>query len=193
MLRRHLPRKQRTAPGLSVQPVGVDWQGEEALPVYVRAPSADCPAANALRQEGIPHELLLEADEPEMWKALRNVWQLGSGFIFLEHDNVPWPGALGDLCRCRRSDWCGHWYPLGGPGQLAPGIGCWRVTTYLVRSRPELWRKWEGAPWWGLDAAVTAALSEATGWDHYHLHWPAVAHARPPGGDALGRYSEQTS
>lgn len=170
-----------------MQPVGVDWEGAEALPVWIRAPSEDCPAANALRQEGIPFRVYLD-DEVEMWQGLAQIWQKGSGFIHLEHDNVPWPGALDALCRCRVADWCGYWYPLGGPGHLAPGIGCFKVSTSLVRAHPDLWLQWAQTPWHGLDAAVSAALAFVTGWDEYHLHWPAVAHARPPGGDELARY-----
>jgi hypothetical protein len=171
-----------------MEPVGVDWSGEEALPVWIRAPSEDCPAANALRAEGIPYRVYTEQLVPDMAYGLAEIWRLGKGFIHLEHDNVPWPGALDDLCRCRRSAWCGYWYPLGGPGALAPGIGCLRVSRELVREHPDLHERWHGVEWWGLDAAVTAALAEVTGWSHYHLHWPAVAHARPPGGDEPARY-----
>lgn len=172
-----------------MQPIGVDWEGPEALPVWIRAPSEDCPAANALRAEGIPHKVYSESEWPAMWEGLAQIWKHGRAFIHLEHDNVPWPGALDDLVRCRRSHWCGYWYPLGGPGELAPGIGCFKVDTALVCGNPNLWKNWSNTPWHGLDAAVSNALARATGWSEYHLHWPAIAHARPAGGDDLARYA----
>src|SRR3989304_4422313 len=76
-------------------------QADLVVEVYVPALRDDCPAASALSVEGVDHHLALMFDEMGYGTLLSNLWFYGEGFIILEHDVVPFPGAIKALQECR--------------------------------------------------------------------------------------------
>jgi hypothetical protein len=129
--------------------------------------SADCPAARALLTEGVACEVAVMTDVADYPDAVRGVWGLGRGFVLVEHDVVPWPGATSQLVDCPER-WCAFEYPLA-PGCLSHALGCVKVAAGT--DPPSVWP----SSWRELDACVYRHLGMP------HLHSPPVAHAKHHG------------
>jgi len=161
--------------------VAIPYDGVVALNV--------CPAHLALRMEGIDHEQYLCIGDLDYGDIIAAIWRSGHGFILIEHDVVPWPGALATLEACQY-DWCCHLYPYhsdqpaGTRDRLGGSIGCVKFSTRLVKAHPDLCDAWEGVPWRAVDGHMIQAIGPALGQDRgeecafWHEHLPPVAHAR---------------
>lgn len=111
------------------------------------------------------------------------LWKAGDEFCIVEHDVVPWPGALDALKSCPHL-WCAYWFPFAA-NAIRPALGCLRVSEDLIELYPDLWRKWAGAEWNDLDGAFYTAIQPLA--DRPHRHHPDVAHCKERG-DAPGTY-----
>lgn len=147
--------------------------------VYIAALDPDCPAALALRCEGIEHEVVVLEDDYAYGRLLTRLWHLGQGFTLLEHDVVPWPGALDLLAKCPEL-WCGHNYPFA-PNTIRGALGCVKFSTEFIQAHPDLpeVNNWSETFWAQLDGRVCAPVANILGSRTHHLHEPAFAHARP--------------
>lgn len=143
--------------------------------VIIPALTEDCAASRALRAEGISHRVVVMTDDQHYGRLLEDEWATGEGFTILEHDVIPWPGALAALEECDQ-EWCGYDYPLGRRGMLGGSLGCTRFSAALTSHHPEVPAAWRGCSWQRLDGKVIAAASSATGMSYHHPHLPPVAH-----------------
>ena len=113
---------------------------------------------------------------------LQKLWRVGETFAIVEHDIVPWRGALEQLDECPR-DWCSFDYPFGG--SMHAGLGCARFRDSLLAAYPTavddtLGEATEIHPrgfWCNLDDRLTRALSRFGA--AKHVHTPAVGHLHP--------------
>jgi len=159
--------------------------------VIVPAVKENCLASLALRAEGIYHETRICDGAFGYGKLVADLWRQGRGFILVEHDIVPWPGALKAMWECSR-DWCGypylydyHTYEAKSRRRYlrSHAIGCVKFSDVLVKGFPELptERQWENHHWQELDGVIGRAIvhalrnSNIAGW---HEHSPPVAHIR---------------
>lgn len=114
------------------------------------------------------------------------LWNIGEPFVIVEHDVVPWPGAVEELHACAEP-WCAFAYsPLDGPlaDHDGPPMGCAKFTPEgpvpfeAVTEIGEGGSR-KGIPIWDrLDLTVGRSL-RARGLT-VHQHHPCVAHIRPP-------------
>jgi hypothetical protein len=138
--------------------------------VYVMTSTIDCPAHWALRQEAVEHEVLINEGRFGYGVNFADVWDLGQPFVSLEHDIVPWPGAVQHLLECPHPR-CSHRFPAAPPGNLPLGFG---IGKYHPREpAPANWRTTE---WRMLDGQVVPVLNTRLG--AVHIHEPPVAHCR---------------
>lgn len=137
-----------------------------------------CPAALALACEGVTAEVAATPGESGYAELLTRYWAVPGGFILVEGDKVPWPGALAALKACGQP-WCGHRYPRHGRIGDLYGLGCVKFSAALTAGTPRLPEAWARQSWQVLDGLVFAALAGATGRPWFHEHHPPVAHARP--------------
>ena len=146
------------------------------MEVYVPALRDDCPAASALSVEGVDHHLALMFDEMGYGTLLSHLWFYGEGFIILEHDVVPFPGAIKALQECR-ADWCVHKYPPA-PNKLYYSLGCMKVSTSLLEKTKDIPKRfnWEETKWSNLDGKVYPAIMEII--KTPHVHEPPLAHVK---------------
>jgi hypothetical protein len=144
--------------------------------VVVAAVSHDCPAHLALAQEGVAHEVLICEGELDYGEHLARLWREGEGFVLVEHDVVPWPGAVRGLAECSYG-WCAHAYPWDDDG-LVTSLGCVKFGYQVLQRFPALPDAWAGVPWRDVDGHLLHALSRAY-MVTVHEHLPPVAHARP--------------
>lgn len=100
----------------------------------------------------------------------RQLWADGEPFILVEHDILPWHGALNLLDECEEP-YCGFVYQVRN--HLETWLGCTKFEPARlgeVPLPPEL-------DFWQFDVPVTAELANA-GY-RKHVHGPAVVHINP--------------
>ncbi len=146
------------------------------MEVYVPAIKEDCPAASALSVEGVDFHLAIMWDELGYGTLLSYLWNVGGGFIVLEHDVVPFPGALDSLAECNE-EWCVHKYARA-PGKLHYALGCMKVSDSLIDKTKDLPDRysWQETKWSQLDGKVYPGLLEVI--KEPHIHEPPLAHIK---------------
>lgn len=107
-----------------------------------------------------------EASPQDYPRMLAYAWSDGEPFIVVEHDVLPWPGALDELQECT-SPWCAFPYIQGV--KLSAFLGCTKITPDGPYPSHDSWMV--------SDQAVNVAM-QAQGWT-LHLHWPPVVHLNP--------------
>ena len=140
--------------------------------LVVPALSDACPAAAALRGEGLRPDVRIVDDDRAYAELITELWRRRTGFIIVEHDIIPWPGAVAGLWACPRP-YCMYRYPIGG--LLAGTLGCVKFGAGLLAALPDLPATFSGAHWSTLDVKITNALWN-NGVRAPHVHQPAVAH-----------------
>lgn len=160
------------------------------MKVIVAAVAENCTASLALKMEGVKHQVGICDGDFGYGELLASIWSLGEGFILIEHDIVPWPGALQAMWDCK-SEWCGYPYPyytrnrVGSRERLirSHSCGCVKFSDALVRGWPDLptEREWAKCRWSKLDGligrSIVSALKSSLIFE-WHEHSPPVAHAR---------------
>lgn len=137
--------------------------------VLVAAVHPGCAAHRALCAEGVEHEEHV-CDGPTGYAALvADAWRQG-GFVLVEHDVVPWVGAIRQLEECE-GDWCGFRYAKGGSTIRA--LGLVKFSERLARAHPDLADDWPGVAWPELEAAVLPAVSRVA---RVCKHGPPAGH-----------------
>lgn len=146
------------------------------MKIVIPAISEDCPAALALRKEGVFFELVLMHDDISYSKFLCDLWKAKESFVLIEHDIVPWPGAIRQLIGCPKL-WCSYQYPLA-PYKLRPALGCMKVKDTVINHYPSLHleHSWSGRHWSQMDGPVCSALENSVG--KTHIHNPPLAHVK---------------
>ena len=150
-----------------------------------------CPAVIALKSMEIEFELVIATEAYTYGETMHRYWEMGDSFINVEHDIVPYPGALQAVDVCPEP-WCGYDYPIGYGGLQGPGrgsaLGVVKFSRELIEANPLLSRPWRYVPWNQLDAAIFTSLKGKVPeryvnarWTDiiWHEHKPAVAHLSP--------------
>ena len=67
----------------------------------------------ALKADGIEARYVdVSADHRDYWRLLSDIWAARQTTVIVEHDIVPWPGAVQALWDCR-CDWGAYPYAMG--------------------------------------------------------------------------------
>lgn len=133
-----------------------------------------CPASNALSREGILIDAVVMQDDYHYSRLLTDLWKRQESFIIVEHDVVPWPGAIYSMLDCPEQ-WCAYSYPRA-PGDLIEALGCIFIDESLIKENVDLHKYWNHVAWNQLDGAVISQLLRV-GYKP-HVHTPPVAHAK---------------
>lgn len=105
---------------------------------------------------------------------MREIWEEGDTVIIIEHDILPWPGAIEELLLCQ-CVWGGYTYQTNGGLGVSHMLGCAKLDQDLIAHTPGLWD--EPAHWSQLDQRLLfAARSKGI---EPHLHRPPVIHINP--------------
>ena len=148
------------------------------LPIIIPTTSIGTPTALALTMEGLEVREVMMNDYHHYGRLVTEQWQSGQGFILLEHDVIPWPGALAEMDACAQ-ECCAFEYPSGKiieepRSGWCSSLGCVKFATSLVERIP-YGAEWQNRGWDELDGAVFATLQ---GEVETHIHQPPVAHAK---------------
>lgn len=135
-------------------------------------------AANklALVQDGVGADYIHMPGDGSYFDLLERCWRAGEGFILVEHDIVPWPGAIQQLANCHYG-WCTLPYYCS-VGWIRDGLGCTKFSAGLLAAYPEFLH--EPFPaccshtryYCGLDRLVAHRMAEHG--IHPHVHQPGV-------------------
>lgn len=106
-------------------------------------------------------------------------WWPPRSFINVEHDCVPWPGALESLADCPEP-WCAYWYSLAcvrdadinHPTTSVP-LGCVKVGERLIDATRGAWD--DPIKWHRCDGYLTQIAREAG--FRVHRHYPGIVNA----------------
>jgi len=103
---------------------------------------------------------------------LREIWKKREPVVIVEHDILPWPGAIEELWQCSCA-WGAYTYQLHGGLGIYHGFGCTKLTPQLMQAVPDVW---EGdlMNWDVLDQHLFFA-ARAAGFEPHH-HRPPVIH-----------------
>jgi len=133
------------------------------------------PAHRALVTEGVDHDVFDTPDDDSYPRLLERLWREGGDFILVEHDVVPWPGAIAELASCPRQ-WCAFRAPLPGGALALSTIACGKFTAPVLAATPSLPSQW-GDDWRRLDSYIPGEIMRTIA-ESPHEHGPPVAHAR---------------
>lgn len=108
--------------------------------------------------------------------SLKRLWEKGEGFINLEHDVAPWPGALTEMWKCKVS-WCA--LPLIVHGcENQNNFGCVKFGKTFIAVTKGIWEEYprnEIFDWRSLDGWFYQKMKEKFDCFH-HTHRPAALH-----------------
>jgi|WetSurMetagenome_2_1015567.scaffolds.fasta_scaffold227392_2 hypothetical protein len=149
------------------------WHLDDVRPNVVVPFVNEDPAARAavrlnLEMQGLAPRYV-ELDASFAYDALiRRLWAEGEPFILVEHDILPWPGAVQQMWTCDRP-WCAFEYLM--MGELRVALGCTKFDPARLGPLP---LPQEPVPWRTMDWHIIDTL--ATRGECSHLHEPAVSH-----------------
>lgn len=120
---------------------------------------------------------------------LRDLWHKGEDFILIEHDIIPWPGALVTFDACEDM-WCAFGYLYPPDGYIVTAHGCVRFRAEMMQRIPDLFEIVEANDgrffkvkdtdtrhWKDLDGCISPVLTGIL--DRFpHQHVPAVVHTK---------------
>jgi hypothetical protein len=118
-----------------------------------------------------PTYIDVSASSDAYWNLLNDLWQKGETFILVEHDILPWPGALEELWQCPGL-WCANSYDQRGIG-IYHSFGCTKFSAELIRRLPDVWSR-IGHHWSRLDSEFEWQACQAG--LRPHPHRPPVIH-----------------
>lgn len=118
---------------------------------------------------------------------LADRWREGRGFVNMEHDIVPWPGAITAMWRCPEP-WCAYGYLPDLNMNGASMLGLTKFAAPVIAALPDVWTdmratydadprmddytRWATCDMWFTDYALKRGLA-------CHQHTPAVFNANP--------------
>lgn len=124
--------------------------------------------------------------QEDYFNLLNSYWDKKQGFILVEHDIIPWPGALNTFLNCPEP-WCGFQYLYPPPkGYKILANGCTKFSKTLIDAVPDLFDIIEKDAglffdpievpkgWTTLDGRMNAILRSFD--FEPHVHMPPVVH-----------------
>lgn len=124
---------------------------------------------------GIALELVEMTDDEHYWRLLSELWHVGEDVIIVEHDCLPWPGALEELEACP-AHWCSYTYAINGGYGIHHAFGTTKLSGALMRKVPDVWRAADDRRWHTLDAQLCRAALLAG--ETPHPHRPPIIHLK---------------
>lgn len=123
---------------------------------------------------GTGYKAIQMTDDEAYVRYFEERWAKAETFINVEHDIVPWPGALEELWKCPEP-WCAHGYrpddDLTREG-YSVFLGCAKISDVLIRALPDCWKMKPNRHWNNCDSHLTDYARK-----HglvVHQHRPAV-------------------
>jgi len=121
-----------------------------------------------LANQGLKPRLIRMERDFSYDQLFRRLWDARQPFILVEHDIIPFPGALRELWMCPEP-WCG--FPYYVFGELRSYLGCTKFDPSRLGECP---LPDDLMPWQTIDKLIEKSLMKRTFGGH--LHSPPVTH-----------------
>jgi hypothetical protein len=114
--------------------------------------------------------------EYDYFNLLSRLWWEREPFVLLEHDILPWPGAIEELEACPRP-WCSFSYHTKSTQWKSEGygvfqtFGCCKFAPAIMDKVPDIFSKFASTSWNHLDAQFGHFMQEAGYLPHPHRPW----------------------
>lgn len=126
-----------------------------------------------LQSYGIEPRLVdLRGGDHTYWSLLRSLWEARETVVVVEHDILPWPGAIEELSTCP-GIWCANSYDQRGIG-IFHSFGCVKFSKALMEQTPTIWDEIQDRYWSKLDAQFEFLTYQQGIRPHHHR--PPVIH-----------------
>lgn len=119
-----------------------------------------------------PEYIDVSGDNWNYWRLLSRLWSEGEQFMILEHDMLPWPGAIHLAWQCEEP-WCVYPYLIGGRYSTV-GHGCVKYGVEILEGAPNAVKNVGRKHWSTLDSHTIHAVRKA-GFKP-HVHQPPIIH-----------------
>jgi hypothetical protein len=118
----------------------------------------------------------VEMQRPEdYWTLMYDLWENRQDAVIVEHDILPWPGAIEELFACP-CNWCSFTYKMKGGYGIHHAFGCTKFGGEFMNQLPDIWTKLDQTNWNTLDAQL-CELAKLEGLTP-HPHRPPVIHLK---------------
>jgi hypothetical protein len=131
--------------------------------------------ATLISLKGYDRETVLMVSNGSYLKYFQERWEEEESFINIEHDVVPWPGAIDELEHCQEL-WCGYCYKKFELGNEY--FGCVRFSQELIKLIPDVWNEREqySKEYGNLDVHFSTYAKKCG--IKFHQHFPSVIHLK---------------
>lgn len=144
---------------------------------------------NQLVEKDVQYEIVDVYLDPWAYTGhLEECWHRGETFVNLEHDIVPWPGAITAITECTEP-WCFYGYvpEIDCVKNGCAPLGLAKITSELIKLYPDVWKVmreyytpldyeyvWQQNDIWLFDYIVNQKKGAPP-----HQHFPSVFNANP--------------
>lgn len=118
-------------------------------------------------------EYIKMQDKESYWKLLCDIWARGEDVVIVEHDIIPWPGAIDELLGCP-AEWCTFTYEMKQGFGVHHAFGCAKLGSGLMSELPSVWQDVHTTYWRTLDSQLCEYAQRNRIIPHPHR--PAVTH-----------------
>lgn len=126
-----------------------------------------------LQSYGIKPRLVnVGGDNQAYWALLRSLWEATETSVVVEHDILPWPGAIEELLACP-AEWCANSYNQRGIG-IYHSFGCVKFSRELMVRTSGIWDEVQNRHWASLDSQFEFLTYQRGIRPHHHR--PPVIH-----------------
>lgn len=162
-------------------PEAVSWNGVPVFVPFTRLADATesyLQQCQTLEPDPIDALLVDVSGSPDSYVSyLSERWRARRSFVNMEHDIVPWPGALSSLWRCDYP-WCGYGYLPQTDMNGGMTLGLVKYGWQLIEALPDVWKdmrrrwvtdphRWKYCDIWMNDYAHRRGI-------RCHQHFPSV-------------------
>jgi hypothetical protein len=111
----------------------------------------------------------------DYWKLFCELWREGKTVVLIEHDVLPWPGAIEELLACPAL-WCSCSYRINGGYGIHHAFGCTKISADFMQLLPDVWQRIINREWHALDSQLCHAALQAG--QVPHPHRPPAIHLK---------------
>ena len=104
----------------------------------------------------LPVNFVAMEKDDSYFNLLAGLWAEGERFIIIEHDVLPWPGAVEELWNCP-ADWCSYTYKMRGyhgDYGIHHSLGCTKFGEGFMSEVPDMFLRFDSTDWKHLDAQI---------------------------------------
>ena len=126
-------------------------------------------------QSAYKPQFIQMTDDDAYWRMFCDIWEKRTPVLIIEHDIIPWPGAVQEIINCP-CHWCSNTYKMRGGFGINHAFGFTKFDEKFMEDLPDVWTQVESTNWKHLDAQL-CEIAKREGLTP-HPHRPPVTHLK---------------